>query len=68
MIYSRLRKILETEGLKEMETTGKKFDPFYHEAIKHEPGENETILQTIIKGYLFKGNVLRHAKVIVGKK
>ena len=46
------------------------FDPTMHEAIMqvetpdHKPGD---IVQVLQKGYLFKGNVLRPAKVSVAK-
>ncbi|MEK6900586.1 MAG: nucleotide exchange factor GrpE, partial [Nanoarchaeota archaeon] len=50
-----------------METVGKKFDPYYHEALVKIPSDKEenTILEEFQKGYLMHSKVLRHAKVKV---
>ena len=58
-------------GKKEIQTIGKKFDPQYHEALlqeKDESKEDQTILEEFQKGYLFKGKILRPAKVKINKK
>lgn len=72
MVLSKLRQSFEKEGLKEMKLEGEKFDPFRHDcAMKEESGLPEgTIMNVIKKGYLFKGEVLRHAIVSIsgGKK
>lgn len=67
MIYKNLLATLRVAGLEEMHATGR-FDPYLHEAIKTENGEDGKILAVVQKGYLFKGKILRHAKVIVGRK
>ena len=67
LIYKALKKLLEKYGVTEMKTI-EHFDPTMHEAIMqvetpdHKPGD---IVQVLQKGYLFKGNVLRPAKVSV---
>jgi len=61
MIYKNLAAALKKAGLEG-------FDPYFHEAIKIEDGEDGKILNVVQKGYIFKGKVLRHAKVIVGRK
>ena len=66
MVYMNLMSTLGKQGLEEMDTLGKSFDPYYHDALKQEDGDEGKILEIIQKGYLFKGKVLRHAKVIVG--
>ncbi len=66
MVYMNLMSTLGKQGLEEMDTLGKSFDPYYHDALKQEDGEEGKILEIVQKGYLFKGKVLRHAKVIVG--
>ncbi len=66
MVYMNLMSTLNKQGLEEMDTLGKQFDPYYHDALKQEDGEEGKILEIVQKGYLFKGKVLRHAKVIVG--
>ncbi|VVC01771.1 Protein GrpE [uncultured archaeon] len=59
---------LKAAGLEEMHTESRQFDPYLHEAVKTEDGEDGKILAVVQKGYMFKGKVLRHAKVIVGRK
>ncbi len=66
MVYMNLMSTLGKQGLEEMDTLGKSFDPYYHDALKQEDGEEGKVLEIVQKGYLFKGKVLRHAKVIVG--
>lgn len=71
LIYGKLINILTKQGLKEIKSTGEKFDVELHEALMQKPCENTepgTILETIEKGYYFKDKVLRHAKVIVSSK
>lgn len=69
LIYKSLQKLLEKYGVSEMKTV-EHFDPTMHEAIMqvessdHKPGD---IVQVLQKGYMFKGNVLRPAKVSVAK-
>ncbi|MFH1221648.1 MAG: nucleotide exchange factor GrpE [Candidatus Micrarchaeota archaeon] len=67
LIYKNLMATLKAAGLEEMHSTGR-FDPYLHEAIKTEDGEDGKILAVVQKGYMFKGKILRHAKVIVGRK
>jgi molecular chaperone GrpE len=72
LVLSKLRSSFEKEGLQEMRLDGEKADPFRHEiAMKEESDKPEgAIVRVIQKGYLFRGEVLRHAVVSVsgGKK
>ena len=71
LVYAKFRSALEKQGLKEMDSDGKKFDVNLHEAILQQPDESkdaETILNTVEKGYYLKDKVLRHAKVVVSSK
>ena len=45
---------------------GTPFDPNIHEALMQAPGEKDTILECLEKGYQFKDQVVRPAKVKVG--
>ncbi len=69
LIYKSLQKILEKYGVQEIKELTH-FDPVKHEAIMqvespdHKQGD---IVQVLQKGYLFKGEVLRPAKVSVAK-
>lgn len=67
-IYAKLLDALQREGLQEMKSEGEKLDPYRHDAIGFEEGEDGRILKVVMKGYLYNGRVLRHAKVIVGRK
>jgi len=67
LIYAKLLDLLKREGVEEMKALGEKFDPYRHEAIRYEKGEEEKIMEVVQKGYMFRGKVLRFAKVIVGK-
>lgn len=71
LVYDKFKTALKKQGLKEMNSDGKKFDVNLHEAIMQQPDEGkdpETILNTVEKGYFLKDKVLRHAKVVVSSK
>jgi len=59
--------ILENEGVKQMETVGKAFDPKLMEAIGTGDGESGKVLEEVRAGYILFETVLRPAQVIVGK-
>ena len=71
LVYSKLYATLRRLGLDPMETTGEVFDPELHEAITEIPapaeGQKGRIIDTIEKGYMLNGKIIRHAKVVVGK-
>ena len=70
MIKHKLDAILESEGVKPIETAGQAFDPHYHEAVTHEeaPGyEEDQIIGQVQKGYTLGERVLRPALVRVAK-
>ena len=65
MIYSELQVLLVNNGMVEIEAVGKKYDPYFHEALmKVDSTEPEnTIVEVYQKGYLLHRQVVRHAKV-----
>ncbi|MCH5220783.1 MAG: nucleotide exchange factor GrpE [Muribaculaceae bacterium] len=71
LIYNKFIKYLESNGVKEMQSTGAAFDADIHEAIATIPAPNEDlkgmIIDTTQKGYMLNDKVLRHAKVVVGE-
>lgn len=71
LIYNKLIKYLESNGVKEMNTTGEDFDADIHEAVTTFPAPTEDmkgkIIDTVQKGYSINDKVLRHAKVVVGQ-
>jgi len=60
---------LENEGLKLVGTVSEKFDPSIHEAVSHEPGnedEDEQLVSEVLRqGYFWEGKILRPAMVKV---
>lgn len=71
MIFENFIKILFDSGLKEIESINKKFDPQFHEAYMVESTDkfpDGTVIEEFQKGYMYKGIVLRTAKVKVSKK
>ena len=72
MIYKKLSKTLNEKGLNEMKCINKTFDPYLHDAIKEkevdDKGKDGKIIEVVQKGYYYNNNILRHAKVVVGRK
>lgn len=69
MLYSNFMDALKKEGLGEVEADGI-FDPHKHETVMvRESDERDgTILETVKKGYMFEGMLLRPASVIISKR
>ena len=69
-IYSQLREFLKSRGVLPIESAGKKFDPFEHEALEKEEVEEEArdniVREELLNGWLLIDRVLRPAKVKVG--
>lgn len=68
LIYQKMMKVLEAQGVRPFETVGKEFDVHFHDALLQIPKEGvpaHTIVEEVQKGYMFHEKVLRHAKVIV---
>lgn len=71
LIYNKLMKFMEQNGVKPIESNGQSFDAEYHEAIAMVPTDDESlkgkVIDTPIKGYTINDKVLRYAKVAVGQ-
>lgn len=71
LIYNKLLKYLETNGVKPIESDGKDFDADLHEAIATIPAPSEDmkgkVIDTTTRGYMLNDKVLRHAQVAVGE-
>jgi len=71
LIHKRCLKVLEGQGVTPFESTGKRFDPHFHEALQTreqngvDPG---TVVQAFEKGYVLHDRLLRAAKVAVTPK
>ena len=73
LIYKQLKAELDKKGLKEIEDpNGEVLDTDFHEAITNIPAPSDDmkgkIIDTIEKGYLLGGKILRYAKVVVANK
>ena len=71
LIFQKLQRTLEQQGLKKMETKEARFDTDFHEAVALFPTEDELqknhIIDCVQTGYMLNDKVLRHAKVVVGQ-
>jgi molecular chaperone GrpE len=72
MTLKKLKKVLEHEGVFQIESTeGKPFDPSRHDAIAAEERDDikcPTVIEEIRKGYMYKEKVLRPSTVKVAIK
>jgi molecular chaperone GrpE len=67
MILNDFQHILENEGVREIETLQKNFDPDIMDAVDMVEGEGSKVIEVISKGYFLKNKLLRPARVKVGK-
>ena len=70
-VATKLKNILEKEGLKEIDCLNKEFDVDTCDALLQVPRDDvkpHTVVEVVEKGYYFKDKVLRHAKVVVSSE
>jgi molecular chaperone GrpE len=70
LIHNKLFKMLQHQGLKEMQALGVPFDADYHEAITQIDGGAEgkgKVLDVVEKGYILNDKTIRFAKVVIGQ-
>jgi molecular chaperone GrpE len=70
LVYDKLLKILDEQGVQKIDSVGKPFNVDYHDAlmqIKDDTVPAHTVVEEVEKGYLYKDKVIRHAKVIVSE-
>jgi len=70
LIQKEFHKVLEDHGVKKIETSGKQFDPHFHEAvsvIETSDRPDGEILEETRAGYTLNGRLLRAAQVIIAK-
>jgi molecular chaperone GrpE len=70
LVERKLRRVLESEGLEPIDSLGKPFDPYLHEAVGYvEADEPEgTVIEEHQKAYRLHDRVIRPALVTVAKK
>lgn len=71
LVFNKLRSILQSKGLKSMESVNTDFDVEKHEAITEIDVPDKSlkgkVIDEIIKGYYLNDKIVRFAKVVVGK-
>lgn len=70
LIFTKLKSMLERQGLMFIDSVEKPFDPELHEAIMQIEDKNHppnTVIEDVVKGYMLRDRVIRHSKVIVSK-
>jgi molecular chaperone GrpE len=68
LIYQKLAKFLQMQGVREIESLGKEFDVHFHDALLQVPRSDvppHVVIEVVDKGYSIDDRVIRHAKVIV---
>jgi molecular chaperone GrpE len=71
LVFSKLRNLLQSRGLKAMESLHTEFDVEKQEAISEVPAPSPDlrgkVIAEVMKGYYLNDKIIRFAKVIVGK-
>jgi len=68
MIRSQFLEVLKQNGLTQVDSLGKIFDPNFHEAVAQAPApgkEDQEVITEYQKGYTLNGRLLRASKVVV---
>lgn len=71
LVYEKLLKVLDEQGVKKMQTKGEPFNVDYHDALMQRKDDSvppHTVLEEVESGYLYRDKVIRHAKVIVSEE
>ena len=71
LINRKLQSLLETENVSRVETEGREFDPFEHEAIGYQESDDHQegqILTVVRDGYKLHGRIIRPATVILARR
>jgi molecular chaperone GrpE len=64
---NQFKSVLQIEGVEEIKTKGKEFEPMLMDCIEVVRGEENKVVEVLEKGYLLNQKVLRPAKVKVGQ-
>jgi molecular chaperone GrpE len=71
LIYHKMVKVMESNGVKKIDTEDADFDTDIHEAIAMVPGMGDDkkgkVIDCLMPGYKLNDKVIRHAKVAVGQ-
>ena len=70
LVFNKFRSILESKGVKSMQSLNTDFDAEKHEAVAEiETGKDKIgkVVDEVTKGYYLNDKIIRFAKVVVGK-
>ncbi len=71
LVFNKLRAVLQSKGLRPMESVHTEFDTNKHEAISEIPAPTPDlkgkVIDEVTPGYYLNDKIIRFAKVIVGK-
>ena len=70
IIHRQLGDVLRKRGVRAIEALGADFDPYYHQAVAHDPAEGRRdgeILEEFRRGYMLGDRLLRPSMVKVAK-
>ncbi len=68
LIYRKMLKVLEADGITPMDVEGEIFDPNLHEAIvktESDDHESDQVIEVLQQGYIIGDRVLRPARVVI---
>jgi molecular chaperone GrpE len=70
MVYQQFQQALQSQGVQEIDALGQPFDEHKMEVIDkrevHDPVQNNVVVGVTQRGYTMNGDVIRHAKVVIG--
>jgi len=71
LVFGKLRKVLQSKGLKPVESIHEPFDVEKHEAVTEIPAPSPSlkgkVIDEIQKAYYLNDRIIRFAKVVIGK-
>jgi molecular chaperone GrpE len=70
LIHRQLAEILRKRGVRPIEALGADFDPYYHQAVAHDPAEGRRegeVIEEFRRGYMLGDRLLRPSMVKVAK-
>lgn len=70
LIHRQLTEVLRKRGVRPIEALGADFDPYYHQAVAHEPAQGRRdgeIVEEFRRGYMLGDRLLRPSMVKVAK-
>ena len=68
MAIDKFVSVLKSNGVEEIEALGQHFDPVLMDCIEAKEGDQDIVLEVKTKGYKLNGQIIRPAKVVVGKQ